>query len=340
MAILPLRTARTTVRTMTADDAEVVSDYRNDPEVARYQDWDLPDDAETSRARLAEVTADADLRPGCRDNLAIDVGGVVVGDVYVGLHEAGGVAEIGFTLATEHQGKGYAAEAAGAVVEALFDQFDLVRVYGELDPDNIASQRTLERIGLVFESQSKRSYWCRGAWVDNMTYSATREQFDEWRERPRHEPVDVRLVELTEANGHAYRHVVTHHSQQRFVDDVVHSMADALLPEVYDGAAVVPWFRGIEADGEPVGFMMIADVTDHHLEPYLWRLLIGRLHQGRGIGRRAVELLIGHLRDRQLQTLTTSWGEGPGSPRPFYEGLGFVPTGEIVDGETEGRLRW
>jgi RimJ/RimL family protein N-acetyltransferase len=338
MAMLPLRTARTTLRMMTSDDAEVVAAYRSDPEVARYQDWDLPYTAETASARLADVPADADVELGAGHSIAIDVDGVVVGDVYVGLHEAGGVAEIGFTLAAEHQGRGYASEAAGSVVEALFDQFDLVRVHGQLDPENIASQRTLERIGLVFESQSRRSFRCRGEWVDDMTYAATREQFDEWCDRPQHQPKEVRLVELTEANEGAYRRVVTHRSQQRFVDDVVHSMADALFPEVYDGAAVVPWLRGIEADGEPVGFMMIADVTDHHLEPYLWRLLIGRLHQGRGIGRRAVELLIDHLRDRH--TLTTSWGEGPGSPRPFYEGLGFVPTGEIVDGETEGRLRW
>nr|MBA3400113.1 GNAT family N-acetyltransferase [Acidimicrobiia bacterium] len=32
------------------------------------------------------------------------------------------------------------------------------------------------------------------------------------------------------------------------------------------------------------------------------------------------------------------WVDGPGSPRRFYEQLGFVPTGEIVDGEIEARL--
>jgi diamine N-acetyltransferase len=33
-----------------------------------------------------------------------------------------------------------------------------------------------------------------------------------------------------------------------------------------------------------------------------------------------------------------SWEEGAGGPRPFYEGLGFVPTGVVVGGETEARL--
>jgi hypothetical protein len=36
--------------------------------------------------------------------------------------------------------------------------------------------------------------------------------------------------------------------------------------------------------------------------------------------------------------MLTSWEEGPGGPRPFYEKLGFTETGRQVDGETEGRL--
>ena len=335
--MLPIRTARTLVRSMTVDDAPVVIAYRNDPEVARYQDWDLPVPAERVVAQLGADQPD-EIAAGVHTNLAIEVDGVVVGDVYVGVDEDGGVAEIGFTLALEHQGKGYASEAAGAVAVALFQHLDLVRLSGQLDPENIASQRTLERIGLVFESRSPRSYRVRGEWVDNMVYAATREQFEAWRHRPRAASAVVRLVELSAANEGRYRRVVTHHSQRRFVDPVLDSMADALFPEVDDDAPVVPWFRGIEADGEPVGFLMIAEVTDAHPEPYLWRLLIGRLHQGRGIGRRAVQLLIDHVRQQGISSLITSWGEGPGSPRPFYEGFGFVPTGDIVDGETEARL--
>ena len=68
---------------------------------------------------------------------------------------------------------------------------------------------------------------------------------------------------------------------------------------------------------------------------YLWRLLIDRMHQRRGIGRRALDLLVAELRRRGITLLYTSCGEGRGSPRPFYERFGFVPTGQIVDDETE-----
>lgn len=115
------------------------------------------------------------------------------------------------------------------------------------------------------------------------------------------------------------------------------TFVDALFPEIVDGAPVVPWLRAVLADGDPVGFVMLALRTEHHPEPYLWRLLIDRLHQKRGIGQRVLELVADECRRMGDQSLLTSWGEGKGSPRPFYLANGFETTGNLIDGETEGR---
>ena len=48
-----------------------------------------------------------------------------------------------------------------------------------------------------------------------------------------------------------------------------------------DGGPLVPWFRAIEADGELVGFVMVAEPTTTLPAPYLWRLMIDRRHQRR-----------------------------------------------------------
>ena len=73
--------------------------------------------------------------------------------------------------------------------------------------------------------------------------------------------------------------------------------------------------RAIEADGQIVGFVMLALTTPNHPEPYLWRLLIDRMHQRRGIGSRALELLADECRAMGDSTLLVSWAEGKGSPR-------------------------
>ena len=41
------------------------------------------------------------------------------------------------------------------------------------------------------------------------------------------------------------------------------------------------------------------------------------------------KIVAGSVRPDGGEVLLTSCGQGPGSPQPFYERLGFVPTGEV-----------
>ena len=93
----PLTTERLTLRFIRPGDEDVLTAYRNDPAVAALQDWDLPYErahAERLAAHQADLT---DLERGGHHQIGIEVDGELAGDLYVGLHEQGGVAEIGFT---------------------------------------------------------------------------------------------------------------------------------------------------------------------------------------------------------------------------------------------------
>jgi RimJ/RimL family protein N-acetyltransferase len=334
----PRRTERLVLRMMRPADAEVHAAYRSDPVVARHQLWEVPYPVTRAVDALAEQDDRDDIVAGDWTTLAVELDGEVIGDVVTRVEETGGVAEVGFTLARPHHGRGYATEAALALVEDLVERIGVVRVYGELDPPNVASQRVLENIGLVHEATTRRSFLWRGEWSDNMVYASTAEEWRAWRDRPTGPPSEVRLVPLTHDNHRAYAALETHHSERRFVAPMAQSFADALFPEVVDGAELVPRLLGVEADGTPVGFVMIAEQTAAQPAPYLWRLLVDRRHQRRGIGVRAIGLLAEQLRTEGATALLTSWREGAGSPRRFYLGLGFTETGVTTDGETEGRL--
>ncbi len=98
------------------------------------------------------------------------------------------------------------------------------------------------------------------------------------------------------------------------------------------------WFRAVYADDEPVGFVMLYDDPDKP-EYYLWRFMITAEHQSHGYGRRAMELLIDHVRSRpNASELLTSYVPGEGGPEHFYRKLGFVDTGEVDGGEVVIRL--
>lgn len=337
----PLRTDRLLVRSLRTADVEAVLGWRNDPLVARHQAWTLP----FPRERAQEMVSSAMELGGPVDGrwwtAAIEHAGSgdVLGELVVHLTNEARTAEVGYTLASRAWGHGYATEALAALVGWLFDSLPLTRVWGGLHPDNRGSAMVLERTGLLFEGHNRLSFWLGDDNSDDWVYGMTRADWEAWRTRPRIPPEVVRLVPVTARNRDEVLALRTHRSQLAFVAPVVRSFADALVPDLVDGAPVVPWMRAIEADGGLVGFVMLARATPAHVDPYLWRLLVDRLHQRRGIATRALELVVEEGRSWGAHALIVNWAEGKGSPRPFYLDRGFVPTGRVDEtGETEARL--
>lgn len=352
MVFDPIQTDRLLLRRPTIDDAAGLARRRSEPEVARYQSWAHPfpfNEAEKILTELAAMTGPQDDRWWMavidhRDS------GETVGDVAVRLEQGRKVAEIGYTLSSRHWGQGYATEAVGAMITHLFRSVEVGRVGARLAPDNIASARVLERTGFVYEGRTRLSYWPspdRAALKmedgsaeqpgDDLLYGLTRDDWDRWRNRPTGPPGEVRLTEITADNRRAVLALQTHKSQEQLVAPIAVSFCDALFPPNSGGRPRTPLMRAIEADDEPVGFVMLAPSDAEHPEPYLWRLLIDRMHQRRGIGNRALEQLETLCAANGDRSMIVHWAQGPGSPEPFYLARGFQPTGRVHHGEIEGR---
>jgi RimJ/RimL family protein N-acetyltransferase len=56
--------------------------------------------------------------------------------------------ELGYSLLSDHRGRGYATEAASVAIAAAFEAFDIASISGRCDVDNPASARVLERCGM------------------------------------------------------------------------------------------------------------------------------------------------------------------------------------------------
>lgn len=166
-----LITRRLVLRRFRSDDAGALAVYRSDPAVARYQSWDVPV-TRAAAAQLAEVFAEGNpMYPGWFQyavERASD--GMLVGDVGVCLHHNRMQAEIGFTLAKAHQGRGYATEAVGQILEQLFTRRNLRRISAECDARNVASARLLRRLGFVEEGCRRAHTWVKGEWTDDLLF--------------------------------------------------------------------------------------------------------------------------------------------------------------------------
>ncbi len=141
------------------------------------------------------------------------------------------------------------------------------------------------------------------------------------------ETTDVTLREVTKETLYDIFLLKVTPQQERFVSPNEVSIAEAYF------SPDVTWFRAIYSGETPVGFVMLRD-DESKADYYLWRFMIDARYQGRGIGQRAMELLIEHVRTRPGATaLYTSCVPGEGGPGPFYEKLGFVYTGAEDEGE-------
>jgi len=106
------------------------------------------------------------------------------------------------------------------------------------------------------------------------------------------------------------------------------------------------WFRAIDADGVPVGFIMVYDpglspvkYDDETDELFLWRFMIDQRYQGRGFGAAAIQLLLNQFKGR-ADYINVSWVPGPAEAAGFYRKLGFAETGEMDGAEVIARYTY
>ncbi|GAA1667984.1 GNAT family protein [Kribbella yunnanensis] len=171
-----VQTERLTLRRFTPGDATAFAAYRSDPEVARFQSWEAPvrePEALTTVTGFGNGDPDA---PGWFQ-YAVDLDGVLIGDLGLHLDENLMQAELGFTLAPAYQGKGYATEAVRGLLDHLFTAKNLHRVSAECDARNTSSARLLERVGFQREGLRRSHTWIKGEWTDDLLFGLLRSDY-------------------------------------------------------------------------------------------------------------------------------------------------------------------
>jgi len=140
---LPIETQRLRLRAWTREDEPILAALYTDPQVMRYIAV-----GDATVASLLERYRRDQAQHGFAFWALCTKEDDVVGNV--GFHVLGptGGPELGWALAQEAWGHGYAAEAARACIEALFAHTPHDRIVSLVDPENERSLRTAERIGM------------------------------------------------------------------------------------------------------------------------------------------------------------------------------------------------
>jgi RimJ/RimL family protein N-acetyltransferase len=157
-----IRTSRLILRSARADDLEAMHAVLSDPRATVW--WSTPphETLDQTRAWLDDMIANGPDHP----DFVVELDGRVIGKAgfYV-------LPDVGYILHPDVWGQGLASEAVGAVIDHVFRTLDLDTLTADVDPENAASIRLLERLGFVRTGFAERTWNVGGVWKDSIYYA-------------------------------------------------------------------------------------------------------------------------------------------------------------------------
>ncbi|GAA3755956.1 GNAT family N-acetyltransferase [Streptomyces tremellae] len=161
---LSLRSDRLVLRALSGADVDAVHAACQDPEIQRWVAVPSPYERQHAEYFVAQLVTE-----GWRTDTAYTFGffprrgGPLLGAV--NLHRRGGTWEVGYWAVPEHRGRGYTAEAVGALAGWAFEQ-GVERLEWRAETGNTASRAVAERAGFVVEGTLRAALLSRGVLRD------------------------------------------------------------------------------------------------------------------------------------------------------------------------------
>jgi RimJ/RimL family protein N-acetyltransferase len=181
----PIETDRLVLRPLEPGDFDALYAYQSRDDVTRYLYWGARTKDEVHEAletKMAHTAIDAEgdfiaLAAVTKDT------GVMVGDVdLLFLSEEHQQGEMGYIVDPDHQGHGYATEAARVMLRIGFEDLGLHRIVGRAEARNTGSARVMERLGMRREAHLIENEFVRGEWQGELVYAMLDR---EWPAAPR-----------------------------------------------------------------------------------------------------------------------------------------------------------
>lgn len=179
--ILPLKTERLLLRPYLSEDADAFYQYMSDGAVLRFEPYP-PLDRAASDEELAKRISDPDFIAVCTPPDEAHPWGHLIGHIFFTPCAFAGW-EIGWMLDRACWNRGYAAEAAAAVMNAAFRAGIAHRIVAMCNPENTASERLMQRLGMRKEGQLVKNLCFRTddagqpIWLDTVMYAVLDEEW-------------------------------------------------------------------------------------------------------------------------------------------------------------------
>lgn len=144
-----IKTKNLTLRPWKESDAKCLYHFAKNPNIGPIAGWPPHESVEDSLYIIKTVFSK-------KETYAIVKDGIPIGCVGLLFHPdtnhwwGENSVELGYWIAEEYWGRGYATEAAKAVIERAFKEYDIKEIYASYRQDNPKSGRVLEKLGFRY----------------------------------------------------------------------------------------------------------------------------------------------------------------------------------------------
>ena len=167
-----LETKRLLLRRLENEDVNEIFALRSDKEVMKYVPRPLAKTPEDALNHIAIINEKIDSNEGINWAITLKDNPKLIGIIgHYHIKPEHFRAEIGYMLLPEYHGKGIISEAINEVVKYGFQVMKLHSIEAIIDPDNIASERVLQKNGFVKEAHLKENEYYEGHFLDTVIYS-------------------------------------------------------------------------------------------------------------------------------------------------------------------------
>jgi [ribosomal protein S5]-alanine N-acetyltransferase len=172
MIISKLETERLYIRCFNQNDMKSVHSYMSDPNIIEHLPEDLFSENDAKEFIDENTSENA-------ENFALILKGdeSLVGHMIFHKWFAPNTFEIGWVIHSAYQRKGFASEAALKLLTFGFDTLSAHRIIATCQPENPASWKIMEKIGMRKEGHFKKCLFRRERWIDELFYAILS---DEW----------------------------------------------------------------------------------------------------------------------------------------------------------------
>ncbi|WP_239445686.1 GNAT family N-acetyltransferase [Vibrio nigripulchritudo] len=162
-----IKTDRLTIRPVVPEDKEDLLSYLSNPNVAQYLPDGIYDEAKVD-AWLEEQLETSPVAYSLIENKS----GTAIGHIHFHPTLNDYTYEIGWVIHPDSQKKGYAFEAAKALMEHGFAKMNIQRIVATCQPENTASYQLMEKLGMRREGHFKQCIQrSNGEWWDEYFYA-------------------------------------------------------------------------------------------------------------------------------------------------------------------------